>query len=205
MHLEKLQQAWQSQPCGAFDTNPDMLLKMARIERHAHFGVDMAIVSFFSSLCVSFFVSALRDFRKEWPWLFYCAGLAWVVGYVLFNRWRHRRNARRYDDSMLSHVEKSIDDIEHQMRLDRTSRWWYTTPITLGCMIPPALFFVMDFGKGPFFASLVGLLTIECFFVACFIFVYAVMEFARRKGLKGQLRQLESLRALRESLLTADE
>jgi hypothetical protein len=205
MDPEKLQQAWQSQSCGTFGANPDLWLKVARLQRRAHFLADMIVVSFFSGLAVWMLLSAFRDIQRGWPWLIYCACLVWVVGYILFNRWRGRRNAAHYDESTLAHVEQSIDDIEHQMRLDRNAPWWYILPIALGCMIPPVLFFAMDYGKRPLLDSLIPFLRNEGYFAAIFIFVYLVMEFLRRMGLTRQLQELEALRALRESLLNTGE
>ena len=113
------------------------------------FWVDISVISFF--LCVGVFMlwSAFRDIQKDWPWLIYAASVAWVVGYILFNRWRRRRDAAHYDEPLLAHVEWSIKDIEHQMWLDRYSLWWYILPIALGCMIPPVLFFAMEYSKRP--------------------------------------------------------
>ena len=147
--LDKLQQAWQSQCSKPLDVKPDQLLKVARLERRAQFWVDIFVISVL--LCVGVFMlwSAFRDIQNDWPWLISAASDAWVVGYILFNRWRRRRHAAHYDEPLLAHVEWSIKDIEHQMWLDRYSPWWYFLPIALGCMIPPVLFVPMEYNKNP--------------------------------------------------------
>jgi len=129
----------------------------------------------------------------------------WVVGYILFNRLRRRYEATHFDETMLAHVERSIKEIEHRMRQDRYSFWWYLLPIALGCMIPPIFFFAMQYGQRPLSDSLTSWLMTEGFFAGIFIFVYLVMEFGRRIGLKRQLQELEALRALRDTLLNAED
>ena len=128
-----------------------------------------------------------------------------MVGYILFNRWRRRRHAAHYDEPLLAHVEWSIKDIEHQMWLDRYSLWWYILPIALGCMIPPVLFFAMDYSKRPLLDSLMPLLGTEVVFVATFTFVYLVMKFGVRIADEKRRQELQALRALRESLLNTEE
>ena len=74
-----------------------------------------------------------------------------MVGYVLFDRWRRRRDAAHYDEPLLAHVEGAIKEVEHQKWLSGNTLWWYILPIALGCMIPPVLFFAKDYGKRPLF------------------------------------------------------
>ena len=203
--LDKLQQAWQSQCSKPIDVKPDQLLKVARYERLVQFCVDIGMISFF--LCFGLYLSwsAFRDIQKDWPWLISTASVAWVVGYILFNRWRRRRDVAHYDEPLIAHVEWSIKDIEHQMWLDRYSPWWYILPIALGCMIPPVFFIAMDYSKRPLLDSLVPLLGTEGAFAATFTFVYLVMKFAVRIANEKHRQELQALRALRESLLNTDE
>ena len=150
-------------------------------------------------------VWAFRDIHKGWPWLIYSACIAWVVAYMLFNRWQRRRNAAHADEPLLAHVEWSIKDIEHRMWQERYSLWWYIVPLALGCMIPPVIFFARDHGKRPPFDSLMPLLSSEVTFAVTFIFVYLVMKFAVRIANEKHRQELQALRALRESLLNTDE
>jgi positive regulator of sigma E activity len=205
MNPEELQQAWQSQSCGTIGTNPNLLLKVARFERRIDLGVDIFLIAVF--LCVGVFMlgAALRDIQKNWPWLISVASYIWVVGYILFNRWRRRHEATHFDETMLAHVERSIKEIKHRMRLDRYSFWWYLLPIALACMIPPIFFFAMEYGQRPLSDSLTSWLMTEGFFAGIFISAYLVMEFGRRMGLKRQLQELEALRALRDTLLNAED
>jgi len=203
--LDELLEAWQSQCSKSIDVNPDQLLKVARLERRVQFWVDIGIISFF--FCVGVYMTwfAFRDIQKGWPWLINSASVAWVIGYMLFNRWRRRHHAAHFDEPLLAHVEWSIKDIEHQMWLDRYSPWWYILPIALGCMIPPVFLFAMNYRERPLLDSLMPLLSAEGFFAATFVFVYLVMKFGVRKANEKRRQELHSLGALRESLLNTEE
>ncbi len=203
--LDKLQQAWQSQCSKPIDVKPDQLLKVARFERLVQFCVDIAMILFFFCVGMYFLDFALRDIQRNWPFLISSASVAWVVGYILFNRWRRRGDAAHYDEPLLAHVEWSIKDIEHQMWLDRYSPWWYILPIALGCMIPPIFFFAMDDSKRPLFDRLMPWLGAEGVFAATFIFVYLLMKSGVRIANEKHRQELQELRALRESLLNTDE
>jgi hypothetical protein len=203
--LDKLQQAWQSQCSKPLDVNPDRLLNAVRHERRVNFWTDVGIVLFFSCCGAGMLAWAFRDIQKDWPWLIYTASLAWVVGYVLFDRWRRRRDAVHYDEPLLAHVEGAIKEVEHQKWLSGNTLWWYILPIALGCMIPPILFFAMEYGKRSLFDSLTPMLVTEGVFAATFIFVYLVMKHGRRIGLEKRRQELQALRALRETLLNTDE
>jgi hypothetical protein len=203
--LDKLQQAWQSQCNKPIDVKPDQLLKATRHERLVQFCVDVAMIAFFSCLAIQMLGWAVRDIQKDWPWLISSASVAWVTGYVLFHRWRRRHDVAHYDEPLLAHVEWSIKDIEHQMWLDRYSPWWYILPITLGCMIPPVLFFAMDYSQRPLSDSLTALLHHEAVFAATSVFVYVIMKFGVRKANEKHRQEIQSLRALRASLLDIAE
>jgi hypothetical protein len=203
--LDKLQQAWQSQCSKPIDVKPDQLLKVARLERRVQFWVDIGVILVFFCFGILMLGWAFRDIRKDWPWLISVASVAWVVGYILFDRWRRRRDAAHYDEPLLAHVEWAIKELEHQMWLDRYSPWWYILPIALGCMIPPVLFFAMDCSRKPGLGALFGLLSTLGVFVATFIFVYLVMKFGVRMGLEQHRQELQALRELRESLLNTEE
>ena len=203
--LDRLQQAWQCQPGATLGMNPDQLLKVARHERRVQVWVDISVISFFLGVGIFMLWSAFRDIQKDWPWLISAASCAWVAAYILFDRWLRGRDTAHYDESVFAHVEWSIKDIEHRMWMDRYTPWWYILPIALGCMIPPVLLFAMDYSKRPLLDSLIPMLVTEGVFAATFIFVYLVMKYGRRIGLEKCHRELQALRALRESLLNTEE
>jgi hypothetical protein len=203
--LEKLQQAWQSQCSKPLDVNPGQLLKTARLERRAYFWIDMFVILVLLSVGAWMLRSTFRDIQKEWPWLIYSASDVWVVWYILLNRWRRRGHAAHYDEPLLSHVEWSIKDIEHRMWQDRHTSWWYTLPIALGCMIPPAISFVMDYIRKPEWGLLFALLVTEGMFAGIFYFVHWTIKTGMRIGHEARRKELEALRTLRETLLDIEE
>jgi phosphoglycerol transferase MdoB-like AlkP superfamily enzyme len=203
--LDKLRQAWQSQRCATPAMNPEQLLKGVRLQRRVIFWVDIFAISV--CLCVGAltFWHVFRDIQQEWPWLIYSASTAWVVGCILFNRWRRRRYAAHYDESVLAHVEWSIKDIEHWMRLERNQLWWYELPIALGCMIPPLITFAMEYSKSPLFSSLFTLLITEGVFAAIFYLIHRALKYGERIAIEKRRQELRALRTLRESLLNPEE
>ena len=202
---DRLQQAWQSQPGGAYRVNPDQLLKAARLDRRVALFADIFVIAVLSIVGVGMLVWAMREIQRNWPWLIYSASDVWVVGFMVFNQWRRRRRAAHLNEPLLAHVEWSIKDIEHRMSQDQSSFWWYVLPIALGCMIPPTLLFAMDFGRNPAWRPLIALLTTLGGFAAGFTFVHLSMKYGRRKTHAQYRRELEALRALRETLLNAEE
>jgi hypothetical protein len=199
--LDKYKQAWRSQSCGNFDMDPAGLLKIARIERRVILMMEMVVISILFIIGIVTLWQTIRSFPQSWPWLIYAACLLWVVGFMLFKQWHRRRYAAHYDEPMLAHVEWSIKDMEHRMWQDRNSFWWYIVPIALGCMIPPTISFGMDFLRTQEWAVLWSLLGLLVFFAAVFAFVHMTMKWAGRAGREAQRRELQALKALRDSLL----
>src|SRR5688572_22443792 len=104
---------------------------------------------------------------------------------------------------MLAHVERSIQETEDRMRQDRYSFWWCLLPIALGCMVPVILIFAaMDLPRLERLFSLLFTLGIFAVIFAC---IHLVMKYVGRIGLKSVLQELEMLRALRDTLLNAEE
>lgn len=206
--LDKLQQAWQSQCNKPIDINPDQLLQISRFQRQATLLTDMMVILILVICGISMFWM-IRDIHKDWPWLIYIACLAWVAGFMLFNQWRRRRHTARYEAPLLAHVEWAMKDVEYRMWQDRWTFWWYTLPIALGCMIPPTIMCVIDFNKTPGWGARLGLvfelLCMLGFFFAVFAFVHAIISRGLRLGSESRRREIEALRAFRETLLNTEE
>lgn len=203
--LDKLKQAWQAQRCFEVGADPDTLLKVNRLGRQFELLADVIIVSFFTYLVISTLWWVFGDFPRKWPQLIYAAGAAWVAGFMLFDRWRRRRKIGKYDESMLAHVEWSIQEIQHRMWLDRCMAWWYVLPLALGCMIPPVISFAIGYLNKPDWAPLGSLLGQLVSFAILFFLIYLFLRFAVRLGLNRRQQELDALQALRESLLNAEE
>jgi len=203
--LDRLQQAWQSQCSKPLDVNPDQLLNGIRLERRMYFWTDVSISTLILGAGFYTLWSAFQDIQQDWPWLIYVASVAWVAGFLLFDRWRRRGDAAHYDEPLLAHVEGAIKQLEHQKWLSGNTLWWYVLPIAVGCMIPPVLLFARDYGKRPLFDSLIPLLLIEVALAATFVLGFLVMKYQRRSGIEKRNREIQELRALRETLLNTDE
>jgi hypothetical protein len=199
--LVKFQQAWQCQQKKNYVVNPDELLKTARLERRAIFLCELFVIAVLSFVGISM-LGSIHDIRKDWPWLIYTGCMAWVVGFMLFNQWRTRRRAVPLDAPMLAHVEASIKELEHRIWQDRCTFWWYTMPIALGCIVPPTIFFFIEFSRQPRISELFSWMGTVAFFMVIFAFVHVIISKGHRKTENTRRRELEALRSLRETLLS---
>ncbi len=208
MDPEKLQQAWQSQPGGSqIHVDADALIKEVRRKQQS-FRATILWRDFreiLAAFCVMVAVSldvVFKGIQKNWPWLFLVVGAAWVVGYLLFDRWRQRPNAPRYEGALSSHVEQSLKDVEHQIWLLRNVFWWYLLPLALGCLIPNLYFLAKDLGTRELQAILVPFVRNTGILLAIFYGAYLLNQYAVRSGLEPRRRELL---AIRESLLNTEE
>ena len=208
MDLEKLREAWRSQPGGGqIRIDADVLVREVRRNQQSFratiFWRDVREV--LAAVVVMAWVSldvAFRGIGRNWPWLGLVAGAAFVAGYLLVDRWRRRREAPRVEGDLLSHIERSIKDVEHQIWLLRNVFWWYLLPLIVGTLVPNVYFLVADLATrklrtflGPFILS-------TCVFAAVCYAAYFLNRHAVRRGLEPRRRELL---AMRESLLKAEE
>jgi hypothetical protein len=208
MDPERLRQAWQSQPGGSqIHIDADVLIRDVRRNQQS-FRTTILWRDFreiLAAFCVMLVVSLdvmLKGIQKNWPWLLLVIGAAWVVGYLLFDRWRQRRNAPRYEGALSSHVEQSLKDVEHQIWLLRNVFWWYLLPLALGGLIPNLYFLARDLGTRELQAILVPFVRNTGIFLAVLYGAYLLNQYAVRTGLEPRRRELL---AIRESLLSTEE
>ena len=208
MDPEKLQQAWQSQPSGSqIRIDADVLISEVR-RNQLNFRATIFWRDFrelFAALFVIVAVSVhvmFKGIQENWPWLLLGVGAAFVAGYILFDRWRQRRNAPRFEGALISHIEQSLNDVEHQIWLLRNVFWWYLLPCALGGLIPTVYFFAMDLTTREWQSVLGPFLWNTSIFIAIFYGVYLLNQYAVRRGLEPRRRELL---AMRESLLNTEE
>jgi hypothetical protein len=208
MDPEKLRQAWQSQPSGSqIHIDADVLVREVRRNQQS-FRATIFWRDFREILAAAFVVVAvslhvvLKGIEEHWPWLMLGVGAAFVAAYILFDRWRQRPNAPHYDGALISHIEQSLKEVEHQIWLLRNVFWWYLLPCALGGLFPSVYFFATDLATrelqdflGPFLLS-TGI------FVAIFYGVYLLNQYAVRRGLEPRRQELL---AMRDSLLDTEE
>ena len=208
MDPEKLQQAWQSQPGGSqIHIDADVLIREVRRNQHSFkatiFWRDLREIS--AAVVVLVVVSldvVFRGVRQNWPWLLMCVGAAFVAGYILFDRRRQRRNAPHYEGALMSHIEQSLRDVEHQIWLLKNVFWWYLLPLALGALIPNFYFFATSLATRGLHAILGPFIRNNVILFAIFYGAYLLNQFAVRRGLEPRRQELL---ATRRSLLNAEE
>jgi len=208
MDPEKLQQAWQSQPSGSqIHIDADVLMREVRHNQQSFrvtiFWRDCREI--FVAMIVLVVVSldvAVRGIGRNWPWLLIGVGAAWAAGYLLFDRWRQRRNAPHSEGTLVAHIEQSLKDVEHQIWLLKNVFWWYLLPIALGGLIPTLYFFATDLRTRQFHAVLGPFLFTTGIFIAIIYGAYLLNQYAVRRGLEPRRRELL---AMRDSLLNSEE
>ena len=208
MDPEKLRQAWQSQPGGAqIRIDADVLVREVRRNQQGFkttiFWRDFREI--FAALMVIVFVSVdvgIRGIGRNWPWLGLGAGALFVAGYILVDRWRRRREAPRFEGDLLSHIEQSLKDVEHQIWLLRNVFWWYLLPLILGALIPNVYFLVTDLATRKLRAFIGMFVLSSCVFAVVCVAVYFLNQYAVRRGLEPRRRELLEMR---DSLLKDEE
>lgn len=212
MDPEKLQQAWESQPSGSqIHVDADVLIREVRRKQQSFlatiFWRDFREILAAALIVVgnTLFV-VLRGIQANWPWLLLGAGAVWVAAYLLFDRRRQRRSALHYEGALISHIEQSLKDVEHQIWLLRNIFWWYLLPLGLGGLIPMVYFLAMGLPRalqGPYVWRFVGLFAGAIgTFVAVFYGVYLLNQYAVRRTLEPRRQELL---AIRESLFNTEE
>src|SRR3954447_19991766 len=71
--------------------------------------------------------------RRSMPWTWYLTvpALLWIAGYMLADRMRHKRQPAGTGEPLRQHVESSLAQVDHQIRLLRNVFWWYLLPLAL--------------------------------------------------------------------------
>ena len=125
-----------------------------------------------------------------------------MAGHILVDRWRRRRQAPRFEGDLLSHIEQSLKDVEHQIWLLKNVFWWYLLPLILGALIPNVYFLVTDLATRKL-RTFIGPFALSSFvFAAVFYAAYLLNQYAMRRELEPRRRELLELR---ESLLKEEE
>jgi len=193
MLLDPLQQAWQSQPQRTVRIDADVLLAQVRRNQRS-----LAATIFWRDfrevvvalVLVVWFTNSARELG--WPWLSFSAACAWVAGYILVDRWRHRGQRPAADQTLTSSVEDALREVEHQIWLLKNVAWWYLLPGILaaiftftyisiempGSLVERALFLAT--GLGIFFAVYAG--------------IYWLNQYAVRNELQPRRQELLAVR-----------
>jgi hypothetical protein len=201
MLLDELQQTWQSQPAATIRVDAEALLAQLRRNQRSFkstlFWRDFREVAIGSAM-IPVFWSAARE--QGWHWLSFCAACAWIVGYILFDRWRRRGRKPAKEQSLSECLEHSLEEVEHQIWLLRNVGWWYLLPGGLAAVFTFGWIAVTETGP------LVARLTMLAGGLGVFAVVYAAIYWLNQFAVRSELEpRRQELLAIRESLLANSE
>lgn len=74
--------------------------------------------------------------RMSLPWTWYLTvpAFVWVAGFILVDRLRHPLKSSAPDEPLISNVQASVLEVEHQIWLLRNVFWWYILPFAVSLM-----------------------------------------------------------------------
>jgi len=198
MNPDDLQRAWQSQypsPGG----NVDMEQALSELRRgDREFSTILRrrdlLESGVSFVMIPIWIIMGIALHLPWSWYLTIPSLAWIGGFMTRELLRRRRNRSEVTESLRSHLDNSLAEVERQIRLLRGIFWWYLLPLALSLLAflaHVAWLQVQALGWMPsmiFFAITTG------FVAVVFAIVYAMNQNAVRKELEPRRKELEGLR-----------
>jgi hypothetical protein len=140
--LDPLQQAWQSQPDPALDTDR-LVQEFRRSELQFATMIFMRDVREVGICLVLLpvWVGMGVGIGLPWSWYLVIPGLLWIAGFMTADRMRQRRRRAGPGDPLVRGVESSLADVVHQIWLLRNVFWWYQLPLA----VPMLAFFALIF------------------------------------------------------------
>ncbi|QEH38819.1 hypothetical protein OJF2_74290 [Aquisphaera giovannonii] len=133
--------------------------------------------------------------RSAMPWTWYLAvpAMLWVAGFMLADRLRHPRRPVDSSEPLRRHVERSLEEVEHQIWMLRNVFWWYLLPLALAMFaFVGQVAWRLPMGVWP--AALFGLLA-SAILSGTLAGVYWINQHAVRADLEPRRRKLDALRA----------
>jgi hypothetical protein len=135
------------------------------------------------------------ELSLPWAWYLAVPAFLWIAGYMLADRRIQRRREAGPGEPLRRHVESSLRQVEHQIRLLRNVFWWYLLPLAL-----PILAF---FGQvawrvrkiPPWWGSLAFFAIGAAIVAVVFTGVYKANQYAVSAGLEPRRRELQELLA----------
>lgn len=136
MTLEEFEKAWNSEPHGRIAVDLPSLAKEARREeaklRRTVLRRDLREVGTCLILIPLFLFAGLwRDL--PWTWFLGIPAALFVATFMLVDRAIQKHLQCRFGDSLRECLERSIADVEHQIKLLRNVFWWYLLPFDIAC------------------------------------------------------------------------
>lgn len=132
MTPDDFKQAWQAEASNTrVNFDADLLLTEVRRNEQAFramiFFRDLREVVIGVIMVPVWIVLGLQ-LKLPWTWWLTLPAVAWIVGFILVDRMRHKRPPSESGEPLRQRVEISLDDVEHQIWLLRNVLWWYILP-----------------------------------------------------------------------------
>jgi hypothetical protein len=195
MSPEYFQQAWQAQTSQTRLTIDAELLfqEVRRNEQYFAATIFWRDVREVGTSLLLMPVWLYLGIKQSLPWTWYLTvpALLWIAGYMLADRRRHKRQPPESGEPLRLRVERSLAQVEHQIRLLRNVLWWYVLPLAL----PMLTFFgqvTWEERSGGWWTALT-LAVVVALAVIVFAGVYWLNQYAIRSELEPRRQELEAL------------
>jgi hypothetical protein len=132
MNPDDFQRAWQAQSARTRVTiDASLLLKeVQRNQREFRATVflrDFREVAIALALIPVWFYMGAK-LSSPWTWYLTVPALAWIAGFMLVYRMRHKHRPAKPDVPLVDCVERSLAEVSDQIWLLRNVLWWYLLP-----------------------------------------------------------------------------
>jgi hypothetical protein len=200
MTFDELQRTWQSQQTG-FKLSIDSDLLLREIKRNKKnfesiiFWRDVREVGIAIAVSILFVHLGLKN--NLWPFFLLALLSLYIAVFMIVDRISQKRKRPERTESLVSCIERSLAQVDHQTWLLKNVFWWY--------LLPPNIGFAVFFGYLAWGTTreLVGtvlvivLLTILGCFAFCILIstvIYYINRHVVRKELNPRKAELEQLR-----------
>lgn len=194
MNFDELQQAWQSQGAGRRITiNADLLLREVRRNQRsfdrAVFWRDVREIVLPISIPAVLYWGVNKPVWDVYLWLL---AWMWVSGFLLVDRWRHRKRQPVSSDPLQGCIERSLGKVDQQIWLLKNVAWISLLPygiamagttVSLASKVRTHWIFIL-FGFGGYTA----------FYALVWWRIYRLNQKVVRKFLEPRRQELEIIR-----------
>jgi hypothetical protein len=204
MNFEDLQKAWQCQHASVklpINADPDVLLKEVRRNQQLWAAINFwgAVLEIGGEFLGTLFFSyqGLRHATwtpfelPDWDSLlvaFACAGVGTFRTFMLMYRIVQRRKQTSANDTLKACIEASLNEVNHEIRLQQSVFWW--------CWLPFTTAFAVSFGYASLrFHTPKFLAFLVLFVIPLAWWGYRLSQFTVRKALEPRRKELQTLLA----------
>ena len=199
---DPLQEAWQSQPQPAVET--DQLVREFNRGRQQFaamiFWRDVREVGV-CLLLLPVWVGMGVGIGLPWTWYLVMPGIVWIAAFMTADRIRQRRRRALPGDPLVRGVESSLAEVEHQIWLLRNVHWWYLLPLA----VPMLAFFAHTFwrlSRGNVWEVAIATSFVTVIVGGVYTWIYWINQKAVRSTLEPRRQeQISMLRALSDEPL----